>query len=37
VFTDVQATLWTLIAAVSIVRERWTGAGIAAALVFAAN
>jgi hypothetical protein len=37
VFTDVQATFWTLIAALLTVRDRWTGAGIAAALIFAAK
>ncbi|MBN1564841.1 MAG: glycosyltransferase family 39 protein [Anaerolineae bacterium] len=35
VFTDVQATGWTLIAALCAVRDRWQLAGIAAALIFA--
>jgi 4-amino-4-deoxy-L-arabinose transferase-like glycosyltransferase len=34
-FTDIQATLWVLVAALLAVRDQWRGAGIAAALVFA--
>jgi hypothetical protein len=37
VFTDAQATFWTLIAALFAVRDRWRGAGFAAALMFAAK
>ncbi len=36
-FTDVQATFWVLVAAWCAVRDRWTAAGIAAALAFAAK
>jgi 4-amino-4-deoxy-L-arabinose transferase-like glycosyltransferase len=36
-FTDVQATFWVLVAALAAVKDRWTGAGIAAALMFAAK
>ncbi len=37
VFTDVQATFWTLLAALLAVRDRWRAAGIAAALMLAAK
>lgn len=37
VFTDVQATLWTLMACWLAARDRWTWAGTAAALMFAAK
>jgi 4-amino-4-deoxy-L-arabinose transferase-like glycosyltransferase len=36
-FTDVQATFWVLLAAWCAVRDRWTAAGLAAALAFAAK
>lgn len=36
-FTDVQATLWVLVAALLAVRERWGWAGIAAALIAASK
>jgi 4-amino-4-deoxy-L-arabinose transferase-like glycosyltransferase len=36
-FTDVQATFWVLVAAWCAVRDRWSAAGLAAALAFAAK
>ena len=36
-FTDIQATLWVLVAALLAVRDHWRGAGIAAALIFASK
>jgi 4-amino-4-deoxy-L-arabinose transferase-like glycosyltransferase len=36
-FTDIQATFWVLAAAWLAVHDRWTAAGIAAALIFAAK
>jgi len=36
-FTDVQATLWTLVAALLAARDRWRWAGIAVALVAASK
>jgi 4-amino-4-deoxy-L-arabinose transferase-like glycosyltransferase len=36
-FTDIQATFWVLAAVWLAVRDRWTYAGIAAALAFAAR
>ena len=37
VFTDVQATLWVLVACLLAITDRWRGAGIAAALLFASK
>jgi 4-amino-4-deoxy-L-arabinose transferase-like glycosyltransferase len=37
VFTDVQATFWTLLAALLAARDRWRGAGSAAVLAFASK
>lgn len=37
VFTDVQATFWTLAAGALAARDRWRGAGLAAGLAFASK
>lgn len=37
VFTDVQATFWTLIATYFVARDQWRRAGVATALAFAAK